>query len=330
MEILCLLIFMISAITLSSLRITAIYINRIAQFVLLIGGVLVLFLLVGSANGAKVGLIPSNHIAQWVALCEGLPVFSNLINDVTTIAEYVYNFIISNFSVSCEGFEDLPCAMKFSDLHLTENLKTAKELLADQSGVYCFVHVDSGTMYVGSSTNIGERLLSHIFNRSSNLYLQRAIALYGLSAFTFIVVEFCKPLACGEREQHWLNWLFRLSRSLRYNFNPIAYLPPSFLGKTHSLETRAKMSAAQAGENNPNYGKTASAETRAKMSGTHLGNTNAVRKPVDIYSLDNVLVKSFSSRVAAAKFLGVTSETVMKAIKRNSVVKRLYRVSSRS
>jgi group I intron endonuclease len=41
-------------------------------------------------------------------------------------------------------------------------------------------------------------------------------------------------------------------------------------GKTHTLETKAKISEAMSGENHPNYGKTHSAETLLKMSKLNL------------------------------------------------------------
>jgi hypothetical protein len=45
-------------------------------------------------------------------------------------------------------------------------------------------------------------------------------------------------------------------------------------GKTLSPETKAKMSAAQKGENHPFYGKTLSPETKAKMSAAMKGKNN--------------------------------------------------------
>ncbi|RUS24046.1 hypothetical protein BC938DRAFT_474210 [Jimgerdemannia flammicorona] len=92
--------------------------------------------------------------------------------------------------------------MEFKDLHLTGSFKEAKEALQDQPGVYCMLCQETGTMYVGSSCDMGTRLTDHVFNYSSNVHLQRAIALYGLSVFTFIVVEFCKPSVIIEREQY--------------------------------------------------------------------------------------------------------------------------------
>ena len=66
------------------------------------------------------------------------------------------NGIISNFTVSCEGAEDLPKIMEFKDLHLTESLKEAKETLQDQPGVYCMLcQVFFIGIFVVFATNFG-------------------------------------------------------------------------------------------------------------------------------------------------------------------------------
>lgn len=134
--------------------------------------------------------------------------------------------------------------------------------------------------------------------RSSNSHLQRAIALYGLPSFIFIVVELCSPPDTLAREQYWLNWLFSLPKCLRYNFLAHA---GSTQGYKHSLDTKARMSSS------------------------HLGLANA-SKAASVYSLDNQLVNTFSSQTAAAKWLGVSNQMVTNAIKRGHIVKGMYRV----
>ncbi len=52
-----------------------------------------------------------------------------------------------------------------------------------------------------------------------------------------------------------------------------AKMSEALKGKTPSPETRAALSEANAGKNNPMYGKTLSPETRAKMSEAHQGKT---------------------------------------------------------
>ena len=63
-------------------------------------------------------------------------------------------------------------------------------------------------------------------------------------------------------------------------------------GKSHSDETRTKISEAKSGENNPMFGKVAA---------------NAMT--INVYSLDNVLVRSFTSQVAAANWLNIPRAT---------------------
>jgi group I intron endonuclease len=112
--------------------------------------------------------------------------------------------------------------MQFGELDRTESLKFAKKTLNDLSGIYCIKCQETGSMYVGSSSDLYSRLYDHVMGRSSNQHLQYAIKKYGLSCFVFLVVEFCATSDLLSREQHWLNWLFSLSASLRYNFSPTA------------------------------------------------------------------------------------------------------------
>src|SRR4051812_49703697 len=111
-------------------------------------------------------------------------------------------------------------------------------------------------MYIGSSINIGNRLVDYLVYNNTNEYLQNAIKKYGLENFTFAVVEFCDLEVLLQQEQHYLDILFSLSANLRYNFNPTA---GSSLGYKHTEEVRAKISEAKTG-------KSHTPETLAKMS----------------------------------------------------------------
>jgi predicted GIY-YIG superfamily endonuclease len=228
----------------------------------------------------------------------GLILISELVNqflgiELQSFAEYIYNSIISDFTVSCEGVEDLPRAMEFKDLHLTESLKEAKEVLKDTSGIYCMAHTESGTMYIGSSTDLGRRLCDHILNNSSNLHLQRAMALYGLSSFVFIVVEFCTPSNLLNREQLYLNWLFRLPLAFRYNFCSTA---GSCLGYQHTSEFKARMSGAQ----------------------------NPAAVAVIVTDLNGAILGEFSCIKDAALFMRVKHDTAIKALRRGTVLNHSF------
>lgn len=225
-------------------------------------------------------------------------------------------FSLFSFDVIvCEGpsFEELPVAMKFENLHITDNFTSAIKAVKGLAGIYCIRCVVTGAMYIGSTTNLGRRLNNH-FIESTNIHLRNAINLYGVSAFEFIVVEFVEILAETPsssikalllmREQSYLNWLFSLPENLRFNFLPLA---GSCLGLKHTDEIKAKYS----GENHYAHGLVAH---------------NA--KTVSIFTLEGELVQSFPSLLTAANFLGISQVAVCLAIKRRSIVKKMYRVIS--
>jgi len=58
------------------------------------------------------------------------------------------------------------------------------------AGVYAIIHISTGRVYLGSSMNIGVRVMAHlIYQNSSNAHLQSALALYGLALFSVALVE---------------------------------------------------------------------------------------------------------------------------------------------
>ena len=243
----------------------------------------------------------------------------------------------------------LTVVLEFRDLHLTEKFSAAKKALAGLSGVYAITCTITGAIYIGSSVEIANRLYDHLVERNTNEHLQRAIALYGLDCFMFTVVEVyvVDPQLSAEenqanllaREQHWLNWLFSLPENLRYNFASIVGAPiagrqhtdetrtkisNSLNGRTHTDETRAKMRATR-------KGKTHTAETRAKISAAvtginhpMFGKVAARAITVYVYSLDKVLVNTFDSQVAAAKWLGTSNITVINYIRSGKVFQGKY------
>lgn len=91
-----------------------------------------------------------------------------------------------------------------------------------------------------------------------------------------------------------------------------------FFGKSHSVETLAKMRKAKTGENNYFYGKTHSPETLAKF-----------RKKVFVYSLDEVLkeailIKSLDSCSDATKFFNCSIRLISYYIDKNKLYKNKW------
>lgn len=276
----------------------------------------------------------------------------------------------SNYS---QTLKSIPNIRIFTDLHITANLSLAHKDLNLVSGVYAIICTTTGAMYIGSSMNISSRLIDHLVTQDTNVHLQNAIGLYGLDKFVFVLVEGFEnnqnssleenKINLLAREQVYLDRLFDLPASLRYNFLQVA---GSSLGYTHTEESKAKMSAAKAGPNHPLYGKTGalchmfgkplaaetkekiskaltgrvlSEETRGRMSesqkkvdrtGTNhpgFGKVPSTAHTIYVYSLDRTLIKQFPSKIAAAQWLGCSDFTVRRCIKHNKVFQGKYILS---
>jgi len=175
-------------------------------------------------------------------------------------------------------------------LHLTINLKAAQIKLKGLSGIYCIKCTVTGAMYIGSSINLAVRLTEHLVYGHTNRNLNNALAKYGLENFSFCVLEFCDRKVLLQREQHYITILFSLSANLRYNFASVTEAP--FTGLNHTEETRTRMSDVKSGANNPLrflVWTSLAEEAQHPMYGkvpTHA-------MTVNVYSLDNQLVRSF-------------------------------------
>jgi len=85
--------------------------------------------------------------------------------------------------------------------------------------------------------------------------------------------------------------------------------------RTHSEESKAKISSSMlgkgAGENNPMFGK-----IPQNRVGIHL------------FDLEGNLVRSFPSRASAAKYLDISRQAIIQAIRHGYILKGAYRVVS--
>jgi len=115
--------------------------------------------------------------------------------------------------------------------------------------LYRIVNVTNGKFYVGSSIVVKTRLRTHrrdLRNGGHHCsYLQRAWNKYGEESFKFEIIEyFDDKVLLLEAEDRWLS--VHQGQSHCYNTGRTA--KASFLGRTHTDETKAKVSAAQKGK----------------------------------------------------------------------------------
>lgn len=109
---------------------------------------------------------------------------------------------------------------------------------------------EDGRAYVGSTAHIIQRRVNHRHllrqGKHPNRPMQEAWDVYGEQAFAFVVLEVDPDGDLFAAEQRWIE-RFRTAECA-FNVAPFA---ASLLGKKATPEGRANMSAAQAGENNP-------------------------------------------------------------------------------
>lgn len=163
------------------------------------------------------------------------------------------------------------------------NRRHTMDIIPQTSGVYKITCLANGKVYVGSSSNLRQRWNEHRSHLTrkihKNAHLQNAWDKYGEQSFSFEVIETVPLLTLLEREQYWLDNLKSFDKAIGFNIavnaaNPalglkltperIEEIRLASTGRTHSAETKAKISAI-------NKGRTHSLETRAKISAINMG-----------------------------------------------------------
>ena len=171
--------------------------------------------------------------------------------------------------------------------------------------IYRIINVANDHFYLGSAVNFRRRKWEHLQQlkqgRHHCVRLQKAWDEFGADAFEFELLEEVDDVRLASVEDaHLVQWA---GRPECYNTAHTAMHPPSSacpqtrqkisetlrslysvegahprIGKTHSEETRAKISASKlANPQRPWLGKTRSAETKAKIAAAQKGKPKAPR-----------------------------------------------------
>jgi len=152
-----------------------------------------------------------------------------------------------------------------------EKLQILKENYK-KTGIYQWIHKESGNTYIGSAINLKSRLRSYYsinyLERNKTMDICNALQSYGYSAFSLSILEYLdisnlsldetRKLIFG-KEQYYLDLL-----QPKYNILKIA---GSRLGSIQTEKTKTLISEVLSGDNNPRgmLGKFHAAETKAKM-----------------------------------------------------------------
>lgn len=116
------------------------------------------------------------------------------------------------------------------------------------SGIYKITNTVNNKIYIGSSINIKQRIVVHLYdlktNTHSNKYLQRTYNKYGIDSLKFEILEYTDKENLLLREQYYLDTLQSYNSEIGYNLCKIA---GSTLGFKHSETTKLKMSESKKG-----------------------------------------------------------------------------------
>ena len=130
-------------------------------------------------------------------------------------------------------------------------------------GIYKIECIKNNKIYVGSAIDTDKRWIKHKCelgkNKHHNRHMQNAYNLYGIESFIFKVIEECSLSELIEREQYYLDQIFKDGNT----FN-ICSVVGTRLGCKHSEDSKIKMSNSQ-------KGKILSDDTKKKLSDINKG-----------------------------------------------------------
>jgi group I intron endonuclease len=156
------------------------------------------------------------------------------------LASSVFPINVTNNVLASTKSADKPAVVSVKIYNFYSDKKQILLENNGKAGVYCFKNLVNGKIYIGSSSNLGDRLRDYyslrylerqIINNKSMIY--RSIIKYGYSSFILEILEYCDRNEAVTREQYYLNLL-----KAEYNILKIA---GSSLGFKHSEETKIKL-----------------------------------------------------------------------------------------
>ena len=148
--------------------------------------------------------------------------------------------------------------------------------MRNKSGVYEIRNLINNKVYIGSSVDLFSRRYCHLWQlrtrKHENKHLLSAFEKYGENNFEFRVLEYCDVDKLLIVEQQYIDKFDATDRAKGYNKSPTAGSP---LGVKRTDDYKRKLSESRKGKgsgvNNPFYGKTHTKESRSKISAAGIG-----------------------------------------------------------
>jgi len=218
------------------------------------------------------------------------------------------------------------------------NAETDKsQILLDnkgKTGVYLWIHLESGKKYVGSSIDLSKRFISYYTSsylaRPGNSYIYNALINYKYSAFSLSILEYLDITNLSkneaqklliEREQYYINTL-----NPEYNILKIA---GSSYGYKHSEESLELIRTALKGRSftEIHLDKLSKAKKGIPLCEDH---KLKLSKKIYIYTNENPkeLFLKFNSVNETAEYFNCSRRTISSYIDSNKLYKKKFILSS--
>jgi group I intron endonuclease len=159
-------------------------------------------------------------------------------------------------------------------------------------------------------------------SQNANMPITKALLKYGQHNFAVLIIEFADTETVNVRETYWITKLLPYYNVLKQGYSSLGYkhteetrelLSNLAKSRIHSDETKALISKALTGENNPFYGKTHSEESKLKIS------TANSAFSLYVYNSLRQLVMICPSVRALADLINTNSSTITNCIKNKSL-----------
>lgn len=196
------------------------------------------------------------------------------------------------------------------------NSDKEKELIIsdnkNRTGIYRWIHIESGKSYIGSSKNLSIRLkqyfnYNHISYPKHNLRIYKALLKYGYSGFKLEILEYCDTSILLKREQFYFDTLNPEYNILKVAGSPLGYRHSEAAKKLIGLSAKGRIVSELTRDLNRKAltGRTLSKDQLEKMS-----KSNTFSKSILITNNETGDSLEFTSMTEAGLYLGVSRITV--------------------
>jgi group I intron endonuclease len=218
--------------------------------------------------------------------------------------------------------------------------------------IYKISNTINDKVYIGMSSNPEYRRRTYIsvvknvpYDDKRVQFVQKAMKDIGIDNFIFEVFEECvSRVEALEREKYWIDYYKSADENFGYNISGGFIMPnnmnynnfrkkqsklqsgehnPMF-GKTHTKETKDKISEKISGSNNPFYGKNHSDESKQKIGKASLGRITGENNPHAKLNVDIVINIRIDwstgkyTKVALSKKYNVSAATIGHIVSRKT------------